>query len=128
VFEIEFILSYCAHMVSQRLRHVSLFNLIFVNLRLEFSPGIFQIHQWERKNLTLPQSGFTTFANNLQLRIFCIFTNCIFQFKFPLTTRYKQAKFGDCNSERPGGMNLKGQYKWDAWNSVRGECASQRQR
>lgn len=33
---------------------------------------------------------------------------------------YKQATIGDCNIGRPGGLDLKGQYKWDAWNSVRG--------
>jgi len=33
---------------------------------------------------------------------------------------YKQATIGDCNIGRPGGVDLKGQLKWDAWNSVRG--------
>jgi diazepam-binding inhibitor (GABA receptor modulator, acyl-CoA-binding protein) len=35
--------------------------------------------------------------------------------------RYKQATEGDCNVGRPGGWNLKGQKKWDAWNSARGD-------
>ena len=38
--------------------------------------------------------------------------------------RYKQATDGDCNVRRPGGWDLKGQKKWDAWNSVRGERGS----
>jgi len=33
---------------------------------------------------------------------------------------YKQALVGDCNTGRPGGWDVKGQRKWDAWNSVRG--------
>jgi diazepam-binding inhibitor (GABA receptor modulator, acyl-CoA-binding protein) len=37
-----------------------------------------------------------------------------------LMLSYKQATLGDCNIGRPGGLDLKGQYKWDAWNSVRG--------
>lgn len=42
----------------------------------------------------------------------------------PLTTSYKQVTAGDCNVGRPGGWDLKGQKKWDSWNSVRGEKAS----
>ena len=33
---------------------------------------------------------------------------------------YKQATVGDCNTERPGMFDLKGKYKWDAWNSLKG--------
>ena len=33
---------------------------------------------------------------------------------------YKQATEGDCGGGRPGGWNLKGQLKWDSWNSIRG--------
>ena len=33
---------------------------------------------------------------------------------------YKQATVGDCNVGRPGGWDLKGRMKWDAWDSVRG--------
>lgn len=29
---------------------------------------------------------------------------------------YKQATVGDCNTERPGLLDLKGKAKWDAWN------------
>jgi len=39
---------------------------------------------------------------------------------YELTDRYKQATIGDCNTGRPGGWDLKGQRKWDAWNSARG--------
>ena len=27
---------------------------------------------------------------------------------------------GDCNTERPGIMDLKGKAKWDAWDSKKG--------
>ncbi|CAG2118147.1 unnamed protein product [Medioppia subpectinata] len=30
---------------------------------------------------------------------------------------YKQATEGDCNTTRPGMLDLKGKAKWDAWNS-----------
>jgi acyl-CoA-binding protein len=33
---------------------------------------------------------------------------------------YKQGTVGDCNNNRPGGWDLKGQRKWDAWNALRG--------
>ncbi|XP_003386304.1 PREDICTED: acyl-CoA-binding protein-like [Amphimedon queenslandica] len=33
---------------------------------------------------------------------------------------YKQATVGDCNTDRPGMFDLKGKYKWDAWNSLKG--------
>jgi diazepam-binding inhibitor (GABA receptor modulating acyl-CoA-binding protein) len=34
---------------------------------------------------------------------------------------YKQATIGDVNIECPGFWNLKGQVKWKAWESVKGE-------
>lgn len=30
---------------------------------------------------------------------------------------YKQAKLGDCNTDRPGMFDPKGRAKWDAWNA-----------
>ncbi|CAG2117208.1 unnamed protein product [Medioppia subpectinata] len=33
---------------------------------------------------------------------------------------YKQATEGDCNTTRPGMLDLKGKAKWDAWNSKKG--------
>lgn len=33
---------------------------------------------------------------------------------------YKQAKIGDCNTERPWSVYIKDAAKWDAWNSVKG--------
>ncbi|CAM6000244.1 unnamed protein product, partial [Sphagnum balticum] len=33
---------------------------------------------------------------------------------------YKQATVGDCNTSRPGLLDLKGKSKWDAWNSKKG--------
>ena len=33
---------------------------------------------------------------------------------------YKQATVGDCNTERPGMLDLKGKAKWDKWNALKG--------
>ena len=33
---------------------------------------------------------------------------------------YKQVTVGDCNTTRPGMFDIKGKYKWDAWNSLKG--------
>lgn len=33
---------------------------------------------------------------------------------------YKQATVGDCNTARPGMLDLKGKAKWDAWNAKKG--------
>jgi len=34
---------------------------------------------------------------------------------------FKQAKEGDCNIDRPGGlMNFEAKAKWDAWNGKKG--------
>lgn len=33
---------------------------------------------------------------------------------------FKQATVGDCNTARPGMFDLKGKYKWDAWNALKG--------
>ncbi|XP_071108454.1 acyl-CoA-binding protein-like [Haliotis cracherodii] len=33
---------------------------------------------------------------------------------------FKQATFGDCNTDRPGMLDLKGKAKWDAWDSKKG--------
>ncbi len=33
---------------------------------------------------------------------------------------FKQASCGDCNTARPGMFDLKGKYKWDKWNSLKG--------
>jgi diazepam-binding inhibitor (GABA receptor modulating acyl-CoA-binding protein) len=41
-------------------------------------------------------------------------------FRMFADSSYKQAVFGDCNVGRPGGIDLKGQAKWDAWASIRG--------
>ena len=51
------------------------------------------------------------------------FTNCTSLDGHELTDRYKQATIGDCNTGRPGGWDLKGQRKWDAWNSARGNIS-----
>ncbi len=33
---------------------------------------------------------------------------------------YKQVTVGDCNTDRPGMLDLKGKAKWDAWNGIKG--------
>lgn len=37
-----------------------------------------------------------------------------------LYSLYKQATVGDCNTSRPGMLDLKGKAKWDAWNGKKG--------
>merc|ERR1712002_1130856 len=33
---------------------------------------------------------------------------------------YKQGSEGDCNTTRPGMLDMKGKAKWDSWNSKKG--------
>ena len=37
-----------------------------------------------------------------------------------LYANFKQAKFGDNNTSRPGILDIKGKAKWDAWNNIKG--------
>ncbi|GAO48404.1 hypothetical protein G7K_2577-t1 [Saitoella complicata NRRL Y-17804] len=34
---------------------------------------------------------------------------------------FKQATIGDNNTDKPGMFDLKGKYKWEAWNKLKGE-------
>jgi len=34
---------------------------------------------------------------------------------------FKQGSTGDCNTSRPGMLDLKGKAKWDAWNALKGK-------
>lgn len=34
---------------------------------------------------------------------------------------FKQSKFGDNNTQKPGFMDFKGCKKWEAWDSVKGK-------
>merc|ERR1711988_2091633 len=36
---------------------------------------------------------------------------------------YKQGSEGDCNTTRPGMLDLKGKAKWDAWNGLKGKSS-----
>jgi diazepam-binding inhibitor (GABA receptor modulator, acyl-CoA-binding protein) len=58
-------------------------------------------------------------SNDDLLKLYKLF----FTRRYELTGRYKQATVGDCNTGRPGGWDLKGQRKWDAWNSARGNIS-----
>lgn len=40
--------------------------------------------------------------------------------KLELYKHFKQATFGDVNTERPGMLDFAGKAKWDAWDSVKG--------
>merc|ERR1712088_416325 len=33
---------------------------------------------------------------------------------------YKQATVGDCNTDKPGMLDVKGKAKWEAWNGKKG--------
>jgi len=35
---------------------------------------------------------------------------------------FKQGTVGDCNTDRPGMLDLKGKAKWDAWNGLKGKA------
>ncbi|XP_034475376.1 acyl-CoA-binding protein homolog [Drosophila innubila] len=37
-----------------------------------------------------------------------------------LYSLYKQAKVGDCNTDKPGFLDFKGKAKWEAWNKIKG--------
>merc|ERR1712045_909947 len=34
---------------------------------------------------------------------------------------FKQGTVGDCNTSRPGMLDMKGKAKWDAWNGIKGK-------
>jgi diazepam-binding inhibitor (GABA receptor modulating acyl-CoA-binding protein) len=34
---------------------------------------------------------------------------------------FKQGTTGDCNTSRPGMLDLSGKAKWDAWNALKGK-------
>ena len=38
---------------------------------------------------------------------------------------FKQAKVGDCNTSKPGMLDLKGKAKWNAWNDLKGKAADE---
>ena len=38
---------------------------------------------------------------------------------------FKQAKVGDCNTSKPGMLDLKGKAKWNAWNGLKGKAADE---
>jgi len=41
-------------------------------------------------------------------------------FRLDLYANGKQAREGDCNTKKPGLLDIKGRYKWDAWNKKKG--------
>ena len=41
--------------------------------------------------------------------------------KLKLYGLFKQAKFGDNNTEKPGMLDFRGKAKWEAWNAVKGK-------
>ena len=47
------------------------------------------------------------------------------EFQLALYGLYKQVELGDCNTQRPGAMDLAGRKKWDAWNSRKGMTKEQ---
>jgi len=40
---------------------------------------------------------------------------------------FKQVTVGDCNTSRPGMLDLKGKAKWDAWDAVKGKSKADAQ-
>jgi len=41
--------------------------------------------------------------------------------KLAVYALYKQGTVGDCNTSRPGMLDLTGKAKWDAWNGLKGK-------
>ena len=37
-----------------------------------------------------------------------------------LYSLFKQSTVGDCNTSRPGMLDLKGKAKWDSWSGIKG--------
>ena len=35
---------------------------------------------------------------------------------------FKQTTVGDCNTTRPGMLDMTGKAKWDAWNGIKGKA------
>jgi len=42
--------------------------------------------------------------------------NCSLKFK----NFIKQCTVGDCNTDKPGMLDMKGKAKWEAWNKLKG--------
>merc|ERR1712035_181726 len=40
--------------------------------------------------------------------------------KLQVYSLYKQCTVGDCNTEKPGMLDMKGKAKWEAWNKLKG--------
>jgi len=38
---------------------------------------------------------------------------------------FKQATDGDNDTKKPGMFDIKGQFKWEAWNSLKGKSADE---
>lgn len=41
--------------------------------------------------------------------------------KLEIYSLYKQGLVGDCDTQRPGMLDMKGKAKWDAWNARKGQ-------
>merc|ERR1711953_278276 len=40
--------------------------------------------------------------------------------KLQVYSLYKQCTVGDCNTDKPGMLDMKGKAKWEAWNKPKG--------
>merc|ERR1711962_238539 len=40
--------------------------------------------------------------------------------KLQVYSLYKQCTVGDCNTDKPGMLDMKGKAKWEAWNKLKG--------
>ena len=40
--------------------------------------------------------------------------------KLEVYSLFKQGSIGDCNTKKPGALDLKGKAKWGAWNQKKG--------
>ena len=42
------------------------------------------------------------------------------EIKLELYAYFKQTRFGDCNTNKPGMLDFEGKAKWQAWNGAKG--------
>merc|ERR1712021_6729 len=68
------------------------------------------------KQIKMPTAEFTTAAENVKT----LAKSPSNDEKLALYALYKQTTVGDCNTDKPGMLDVKGKAKWEAWNGKKG--------
>merc|ERR1739838_1195823 len=63
----------------------------------------------------MPTADFNTAAEEVKA-----LTKLTNDEKLALYALFKQTTVGDCNTEKPGMLDMKGKAKWEAWNGKKG--------